>query len=58
MSLIQLLVFLVVVGIAWHFLSPHVAQPFNQIIVVVAVVAFCLWLLSAFGIVSVPFRLT
>jgi len=53
-SPVAFLIFLVVVGIAWHFLKPYVAPPFDKIIMVVVILFFCLWLLALFGIVDPP----
>jgi hypothetical protein len=49
-SLISVLLVLAVLGIAWHFLSPYIAEPFRSIMVVVAVLGFVVWLLGVFGI--------
>jgi len=54
MALVPLLVFIVVCGIAWHFLAPYIGSPFREICVVIFVLVFCLWLLNIFGILSVP----
>lgn len=59
MPIISVLVVLVVVGLVWYLLENYVpmAEPIKTVIRVVAVLILCLWLLSAFGIVSIPFRL-
>ena len=53
--MVQILVMLVVLGIAWYFLQAYIAEPFRKIILVIAVLFFSLWLLSVFGILNVPF---
>lgn len=50
MLVVQVIVLLVVLGIAWYFLAPYVAEPFKTIVIVLTVLVFCLWLLSAVGI--------
>ena len=52
--MIQVLIALVIVGIAAYFLLPYVAEPFRKMIIVVVVLFFCLWLLGIFGIVPMP----
>lgn len=53
--MLQLIVVLVVCGLAWYFLQPYVAEPFKSIVVVIVVLLICLWLLSLVGVV--PFHL-
>lgn len=54
---IQLLVFVVICGVCWYFLGPYVASPFREILIVVVVLVFCLWLLGLFGFpVGFPLR--
>ena len=55
--MIQFIVLLVVCGVVWYFLQDKIAEPFRQIIVVVVVLFFCLWLLCLFGIYCPPFSL-
>jgi len=50
MPLIQLIVALVVIGIVWYFLSGYIAEPFKTILVVVIILAFCIWLLAFAGL--------
>lgn len=45
---------LIIVGIAWYFLKPYVAEPFGTMVVVLLVLFFVLWLLSTFGLLQVP----
>lgn len=47
---VQVLVVLIVLGIAWYFLSPYIAEPFRTMVIVIAVLLFCIWLLRAFGV--------
>lgn len=52
--MIQILIVLIVVGVALYLLNQYVpmAAPFKTIVNVVAVLFLILWLLSAFGILS------
>lgn len=54
MDLIQLLVVLVVAGVVLWLINQYVPMqpPFKTIINVVVILILCLWLLSAFGIMS------
>ena len=52
--MIQLLVLVLVMGIVWYFLSPYVAEPFKTILVVLAILIFCLYLLGWAGLINVP----
>ncbi len=52
MIFIQIIVILVVLGIVWYFLSPYIGEPFRTMVIVVAVLAFCLWLLKQSHIFS------
>lgn len=54
MDLIQVLVLLIVVGVVLWLINTYLpmAPPFKTVINVVVVLVLCLWLLSAFGIVS------
>ena len=54
MIFVQIVVLLVVIGVAWYFLEPYVKSPFREMIIVVAVLGFCIWLLNVFGIVHFP----
>lgn len=54
MIFIQVIVLLIVLGIAWKFISPYVDEPFRSIVIVLSILAFCLWLLDAFGIFHLP----
>lgn len=55
MGLIQIVVFLVVLGIVWWLFStyvlPRVPEPFKTLIIIVLVLAVCLWLLSFAGLI-------
>jgi hypothetical protein len=51
-AIISIIVILVVLGIAFYFLSPYIAEPFRTIIIVLVILAVCIWLLMAFGIWS------
>lgn len=50
MDIITLLIVVVVLGIAWYFIRPYVAPPFDKIVYVVAALVVCLWLLSLVGL--------
>ena len=54
MSLIQLIVVLVVVGVALWAINQYLpmAPPIKTILNVVVILAVCLWLLAAFGILT------
>ncbi len=54
MTLISLLVTLVVVGLLLWAVNSIIpmAEPFKKIVNVVVIVAVCLWLLSAFGLLA------
>ena len=54
--MIQLLVLLIVVGVALYLVNTYIpmAAPVKTIINVVVVLFLCLYLLSAFGIMDVP----
>lgn len=54
MSLISLLVTLILLGVAlWAVKAlPFIDPPIKTVIYVVIVVAACLWLLSAFGLLA------
>lgn len=54
MIFVQVVVLLVVLGIAWYFLEPYVKSPFREMAIVLAVLGFCLWLLNAFNIIHIP----
>lgn len=57
--MIELIVTLVIVGVVLYLLESYVpmSPPIKTVIRVVVVLALCIWLLSAFGIVDVPLRL-
>lgn len=54
MSLISLVIVLLVLGLVWWlfqtYIMPKVPEPFRSVIIVVVVLAACLWLLSIAGI--------
>ena len=54
MNIIQLVVVLCVLGLVWWLFStyvlPRLPEPFRTIIIVVLVLAVCLWLLDWAGI--------
>ena len=54
--MIQLLVLLVVVGVALYLVNTYVpmAAPIKTILNVVVVLAVCIWLLRVTGIVDIP----
>ena len=60
MGLIQIVVILLVFALVWWLFStyvlPHVVEPFKTIIVVIMVIAVCLWLLSLVGVLG-PIRI-
>lgn len=51
----MLLVFALVWWLFSTYVLPHVPDPFKTIIIVILVVALCLWLLSLVGIIG-PLR--
>lgn len=59
MPVLQIIMVLVVLGLVWWLFSsyvlPHVPDPFRTIIIIVLVLAVCLWLLSLVGILG-PFN--
>jgi len=55
-GLIQLIVVLIVLGIIWYFLAQYIAEPFKTILMVVIILAFCIWLLEIAGLLP-GFRL-
>ncbi len=59
-SLISIIVVLIVLGLVWWLFStyvlPRVPDPFRTVIIIVLVLAVCLWLLSLIGWVG-PIRL-
>ena len=59
MSIITIIVVLVVIGLVLYLIETYVpmAQPIKTVLRVVVVLALCLWLLNAFGIVNIPMRL-
>lgn len=52
--MLSILIVLIVVGVCLYLVQTYVpmAQPIKTIITVVVVLALCMWLLSAFGIVG------
>lgn len=56
MNIIQLVVVLCVLGLVWWLFStyvlPRLPEPFRTIIIVVLVLAVCLWLLDWAGILG------
>lgn len=48
-DLIQLVVLLVICGVAWQLLKDRVAEPFKSVIYVVVALALVLYLLRVFG---------
>jgi hypothetical protein len=59
MSIITIIIVLVVIGLVLYLIETYVpmAQPIKTVLRVVVVLALCLWLLNAFGIVNIPMRL-
>lgn len=57
--MIDILVTLVVVGVVLYLVESYIplSAPVKTVIRVVVVLALCIWLLSAFGIVDVPLHL-
>jgi hypothetical protein len=61
MGVIQIVAILLVFALVWWLFStyvlPHVSEPFKTIIIIVLVVAVCLWLLSLVGVLGpIPWR--
>jgi hypothetical protein len=56
MGVIQVVVVLLVLGLVWWLFStyvlPRVPEPFKTVIIIVLVVAVCLWLLEWVGILG------
>jgi hypothetical protein len=54
---IQIVIFLVVIGVCLYLVNAYVpmAAPIKTVINVIVVLAVCLWLLNAFGIIDRPF---
>ena len=51
----ELLLFVVVCGVAWYFVQDKVASPFKEIFITLVVLIFVIWLLGLFGYVKVPY---
>lgn len=51
---IGFIVLLIVLGMVWQLVLPHVAEPFRQVIIVVMVLFLALALLSMFGVIDFP----
>lgn len=60
MPILSIIVVLVVIGLVLYLIENYVpmAQPVKTVLRVVVVLALCIWLLNAFGIVHIPMRLT
>jgi hypothetical protein len=60
MPILSIIVVLVVIGLVLYLIENYVpmAQPVKTVLRVVVVLALCIWLLNAFGIVNIPMRLT
>lgn len=56
MTLLELLIALIVVGVILWAINPYVpmAAPIKTLINLVVILVVCLWLLSAFGVLSGP----
>lgn len=56
MTLIQLIIVLVVVGVILWAINTYVPMqpPIKMILNIVVILVLCLWILSAFGILSGP----
>jgi hypothetical protein len=54
--MISLLVWIVIVGVILYLVNTYVpmAQPIKTILNIVVIVALCLYLLSAFGLLDMP----
>ena len=59
MSIITIIIVLVVIGLVLYLIENYVpmSQPIKTVLRVVVVLALCIWLLNAFGIVNIPMRL-
>lgn len=59
MPIVQIIGMLLVLALVWWLFStyvlPRVAEPFKTLIIVILVIAVCLWLLSLVGILG-PFN--
>lgn len=60
MPILSIIVVLVVIGLVLYLIENYVpmAQPVKTVLRVVVVLALCIWLLNAFGILHIPMRLT
>lgn len=60
MTLVNIIVILVVLGLVWWLFSsyvlPRLPEPFRTIIIIVVVLFACVWLLSLAGLIG-PIRL-
>jgi hypothetical protein len=58
--ILSIIVVLVVIGLVLYLIENYVpmARPVKTVLRVVVVLALCIWLLNAFGIVNIPLRLT
>jgi len=52
MDIIQVLIFLIVIGVIWYLVTTYIPmpQPIKTVITVIAVLALCIFLLQAFGL--------
>lgn len=57
--MIEALIVLVVVGLVLYLVTTYIPMPpaFKTVIIAIAILILCVWLLSAFGIVDMPMRL-
>lgn len=60
MPILSIIVVLVVIGLVLYLIENYVpmSPPIKTVIRVVVILALCIWLLNAFGIVNIPMRLT
>jgi hypothetical protein len=55
--MIEVLVVLIVLGVAWYLVTTYIPlpQPIKIVITVVAVLALCIWMLNYFGVTDFDF---
>lgn len=58
MDLIQVVIVLIIVGVCLYLVQNYIpmAPPVKTILMVVVVLVLCLWLLSVFGVTTIPIR--
>jgi hypothetical protein len=52
-SFVWLILVFIVLGIAYHFLEPHIAEPFKKMTIILIILCFIVILLNLIGIISI-----